>query len=107
MIMFEQQRRLSQPLRWGRREKTVVAALLACVALAAAAVALFAVGGGSPARADCISAIFPSTLGAAQVHACGGQARQICANGPVGAYKGIEQQLGSACRQAGFPFGGG
>ena len=32
MVMQEQSRRLSQPLRWGRREKTVVAVLLACVA---------------------------------------------------------------------------
>ena len=35
MIMFDQSRRLSEPLRWGRREKTVVAVLLSCVVLAA------------------------------------------------------------------------
>jgi hypothetical protein len=105
MIMFEQQRRLSQPLRWGRREKTAVAALVACVALALIGLGVYAGTSGAPARADCISATFPSTLGAAELHACGGRARNICAAGPVGAYKGIEQQLGAACRRAGFPFG--
>ena len=107
MIMFEQQRRLSQPLRWGRREKTVVAALLVCLALALAGLGVYAATSGAPARADCISATFPSTLGAAELHACGGQARRICAAGPVGAYKGIEQKLGLACRHAGYAFGGG
>ena len=34
MIMMDQSRRLSEPLRWGRREQTVVAALLECVLLA-------------------------------------------------------------------------
>src|ERR1700676_4314188 len=34
MIMFEQSRRLSQPLRWGRREKTAVAVVVSCVLLA-------------------------------------------------------------------------
>jgi hypothetical protein len=107
MVMFEQQRRLSEPLRWGRREKTVVAALLAAVVLAVAALGIYAATSGAPARADCISVTFPSTLGAAELHACSTQARQICAAGPVGAYKGIEQQLGLACRHAGYPFGGG
>jgi hypothetical protein len=50
---------------------------------------------------------FPSTLGAAELHACGAKARQVCATGPAGAYKGIEQQLGLACRRAGYPFGAG
>lgn len=105
--MFEQQRRLSQPLRWGRREKTIVAALVACVVLALIGLGVYAATSGAPARADCISVTFPSQLGAAELHACGGQARHICAAGAVGAYKAIEQPLGSACRHAGYPFGGG
>ena len=32
MIMQDQSKRLSEPLRWGRRERTVVAVVLACVA---------------------------------------------------------------------------
>ncbi len=36
MIMFEQSRRLSEPLRWGRREKTIAAVLISCVVLALA-----------------------------------------------------------------------
>jgi hypothetical protein len=107
MIMFEQQRRLSQPLRWGRREKAIVAVLAACVAAALIALGVYAASSGAPARADCIGVTFPSTLGGAELHACGGQARRICASGAVGAYKGIEQELGAACRRAGFPLGPG
>ncbi len=52
MIMFDQSRRLSEPLRWGRREKTIVAVLLAsCVVLALAGLGAYALTSGSPARA--------------------------------------------------------
>ncbi len=105
--MFEQQRRLSQPLRWGRREKAVVAVLVACVAIALAALGVYAASSGAPARADCISVTFPSTLGAAELHACGAKARKVCATGPAGAYRGIAPQLGAACRRAGYPLGAG
>jgi hypothetical protein len=70
MIMFEQSRRLSEPLRWGRREKVVVAALLSCVVLALAGLGAYALTSGAPARKDCIQLTFASTLGAAFVHAC-------------------------------------
>ena len=104
MIMFDQSRRLSEPLRWGRREKTAVAAVLACVVLAGLAFGLYAATSGSRARADCISVTFASTLGAARIHACGPRARVICAS--PGGYKGIADALSAACRRAGFPFGG-
>ncbi|MGO8904865.1 MAG: hypothetical protein ACLQMH_04490 [Solirubrobacteraceae bacterium] len=101
MIMHDQSRRLSEPLRWGRREKTVVAILLGCVLLAAAGLGAFALTSGAPARADCISVTFASTLGGAEVHACGSRARRICASG---AFRGIEEELRAACRRAGFPY---
>ncbi len=69
MIMFEQSRRLSEPLRWGRREKTVVAVLLSCVALALIGLGAYALTSGAPARRDCIDLTFASTLGVARVHA--------------------------------------
>jgi len=104
MIMFDQSRRLSEPLPWGRREKTIVAIMLSCVLLGAIGLGAFALTRGAPARADCISVTFASTLGAAQLHGCGPRARRICAAGPSG---GITAELRAACRRAGFPFGAG
>ena len=100
MIMHEQSRRLSQPLRWGRREKAVVAILLGCVALAL--IGAFAFTGGSSGRKDCISATFASTLGGARLHACGAEAKSICAS--PASYRSIGPQLAAACRQAGFAY---
>jgi len=103
MIMYDQSRRLSEPLRWGRREKTAVVLLLGCLLLALAGLGAYALSSGAPARADCIDVTFASTVGGASVHACGSHARRICAS-PAGLH-GIEQEVRSACRRAGFPFG--
>ncbi len=54
MIMMDQSKRLSQPLRWGRREKSVVAVLLACVVIALLGLLAYGLTSGAPARADCI-----------------------------------------------------
>jgi hypothetical protein len=102
MIMQDQSKRLSEPLRWGRRERTVVAALLVCVVLAAVGLGVFAVTSGAPARKDCIEVTFASTLGGATEHACGAQARTVCAT--PGAFKSVAAELREACRRAGFPF---
>lgn len=101
MVMFEQSRRLSEPLRWGRREKTTVAILLGCVVLALAALGGYALSSGAPARADCIDITFPSTLGGAELSGCGRQARHYCASGQ---FRGIQQELAQACRKAGFTY---
>jgi len=101
--MIDQSKRLSEPLRWGRREKSVVAALLACVALAAAGLGAYALTSGAPARADCINVTFASTLGGAYVQACGQRARSLCASPSFA--KSVGDPLRVACRRAGFPFG--
>ena len=102
--MFEQSRRLSEPLRWGRREKTAVAVVVSCLVLALVAAGVYAItSGSSHVRGDCIEVTFASTDGAAQFHACGARAREIC-SAPAG-YRGIEAELRLACRRAGFPFG--
>jgi hypothetical protein len=101
MIMFQQSRRLSEPLRWGRRERTAIAVLLGVVLLAMVGLGAYALSSGSKARGDCISVTFASTLGGAQLHGCGEQARRICASGD---FRGIAQELGTACRRAGFPY---
>lgn len=103
MIMFDQSRRLSEPLRWGRREKTIVAVLLSCVALALAGLGAFALTSGAPARAGCIQLTFASTLGAAQVHDCGAKARHLCA--APQAFHAIAEEVRAACKRAGYPFG--
>ncbi len=102
MIMQDQSKRLAEPLRWGKRERTVIAALLACVVLAVVGLGVFAVTSGAPARKDCIEVTFASTLGGATEHACGAQARTVCA--APGAFKGVAPELRASCRRAGFPF---
>jgi hypothetical protein len=105
MIMFEQSRRLSEPLQWGRREKTVVAVLLSCVALALIGLGAYALSSGAPARKDCISLTFASTLGAANIHECGAQARRLCATpNPSSEFA---EELREDCRRLGFPFATG
>jgi len=100
--MQDQSRRLSEPLRWGRRERTIVAGLLACVVLAAIGLGAYALTSGAPPRRDCIEVNFASTLGGATEHACGSQARQVCAT--PGAFKHVAAELRASCRRAGFPF---
>jgi hypothetical protein len=103
MIMQDQSKRLSEPLRWGRRERTIIAVVLACVALGAVALGAYALTSGAPARKDCVDFTFASTLGGAQVHECGSKGRAVCAS--PGAFKGVSAELHEACRKAGFPFG--
>jgi hypothetical protein len=101
MVMFEQSRRLSEPLRWGRREKTAVAVALSCLVLALIGLGAYALSSGSSARTDCVDVSFASTLGGGRLHGCGQAARRICA---AGAFKGIQAPLRAACTRAGFPF---
>jgi hypothetical protein len=101
MIMFDQSRRLSEPLRWGRREKTIVAVLASCVLLALVGLGAFALTSGSPPRKGCIEVTFASTLGGAELHGCGSRARRICASGD---FHSIRQELRAACQRAGYPF---
>jgi hypothetical protein len=101
MIMENRSRRLAEPLRWGRREKVAVGALLVCFALALVGLGVYALASGSRARRDCIDVTFASTVGGDDVNACGAQARRICASG---AFPGVREELAVACRRAGFPF---
>jgi len=101
MIMQDQSRRLSEPLHWGRREKTAVAIVLGCILLAAIGLGAYAVTGGAPARAGCVSVTFASTLGGAQLHDCGAKARAVC-DSPE-ALHSIGEGLRVACRKAGYP----
>jgi len=105
MIMQDQSRRLREPLSWGKRERTAVIALVACLVLALIGLGVYGLSGGSKARPDCIQVTFASTLGAAELHACGAQARHICAS--PGSYHGSEADLRVSCEHAGLPFRAG
>jgi len=98
--MFEQSRRLSEPLRWGRREKTIVAVLVACVVLGLVGLGAYALSSGSAGRKDCVSLTFASTLGGGRLHACGAEGKSICAS--AASYRAYGADLRSACAHAGF-----
>jgi hypothetical protein len=102
MIMQDQSQRLSEPLRWGQRERTIIAVVLACVVLAAGALGAYALTSGAPARKDCVDFTFASTLGGAQVHECGAKGRALCAS--PDAFKAVSAVVREACRKSGFPF---
>ncbi len=101
MIMEAREKRLATPLPWGRREKAVVGALLATLAVALIALGAYALSSGAPARRDCVDVTFASTLGGAELKGCGARARSICASG---SFHSIRQQLAEACRRAGFAY---
>lgn len=82
MVMVGQQRRLEQPLRWGRRERWAVFAIVAALILGAAVVVVYAItSSGGSSKAGCVEVTVPSTLGAAVVHSCGQDARNLCRQG--------------------------
>jgi len=103
MVMHEQSRRLSEPLRWtrGGRIATLAVALLLAGGIAYALLA-------SPkARAlprGCIEVTFASTLGAAVERPCGERALEVCAH--PGENPGLAEHgaLREACRRAGLPY---
>jgi hypothetical protein len=78
-----------------------VAVLLGCLALALAGLGAYALTSGAPARRDCVRVTFASTLGAADLHACGERARRICASGQ---FRGIQRELRAACAKARLPY---
>lgn len=102
MIMENRSKRLSEPLRWGRREKTVVTILLSALLVVAIGLGAFALTSGSKEPKNCIDITFASTLGAAHIHACGARAKQLCAS--PGASKEIAVALRQACGRVGYPF---
>ena len=104
MVMVGQHRRLQQPLRWGRRERWAVIAVVVVLILGAAAVAVYAVtSGGGASNAGCVQVTVPSTLGGAVVHSCGPDARSLCRQG---AASGVPAgPLRSECARLGYAFG--
>jgi hypothetical protein len=106
MVMMDQSRRLSEPLKWtpaGKLAVIVVSVLLALCVVGAGAYGL--VHGFSTKRTPgCIDVIVPSTLGGADVHACGAKAKTLCGT-PSGAGLAGNDSLRSQCRRERYAFG--
>jgi hypothetical protein len=79
LILVGQHRRASQPLRFGRWGRVLLAVVL--VAGVAGLIAVLTAGGAS-ARKGCINVSVPSSTGGARIEECGAEARTLCANGP-------------------------
>jgi hypothetical protein len=104
MVMQDQAQRLSQPLKWTRGGRLAVALASACLAACVLAAGVYGVvhGFGSRSQPGCIDVTVPSTLGAANLHACGSRAKAMCAspNRLTG-----RDALQTPCRRAGYPLG--
>lgn len=105
MIMMDQSKRLSEPLRWTRVGRLAVILAGAALLAALATVAVIAATSGSSRRAGCIEVTFASTLGAAVIHPCGANARTLCANPDENPPAEAHGALREACRQAGLAYG--
>jgi hypothetical protein len=105
MVMHEQSRRLSEPLRWTRGGRIAVAAVVVLLAGGAVAAVLASTTGSMKLAPGCIEVTFASTLGAAAIHPCGARARELCAR--PGENPGLAEHgaLREACRRAGIPYG--
>jgi hypothetical protein len=105
MIMVDQSKRLSQPLRWTRAGRVATIAVGgALVALVVAIVVLASTSSSSP-RPGCIEVTFASSLGAAVEHPCGARAREACAHPEQNPGLTEHGALQAACRKAGLPYG--
>jgi len=105
MIMMDQSKRLSEPLRWPRTGRLALIAASVLLLVAVATVAVIASTSGPSRRAGCIEVTFASTLGAAVIRPCGTKARTLCANPAENPAAAAHGALREACRQASLPYG--
>jgi hypothetical protein len=106
MVMQDQSKRLSEPLRWTRSGRWAVIAAVLVLALGTV-VAVVASTNGRRLAPGCIAVTFASTLGAATVHPCGARAREMCASPKENPGLAEHGALREACRRAGLPYGVG
>ena len=99
-MMEQSQRPVRAAALGAAREDRDRGAARLCRARAAVALGVYALTSGAPARADCIDVTFASTLGGAELHACGAQARAICASGALQRHR--ERSCARPARRAGF-----
>jgi hypothetical protein len=104
MVMHEQSRRLSEPLRW-TRTGTIAVALVVLALAAGTVVAVIASSGAKALPRGCIEVTFASTLGGAVDRRCGANAREACATPAQNPALAVHGALREACRKAGLPYG--
>jgi hypothetical protein len=103
--MVGQHKRLSEPLHTPRAGKIAAFGVAASLLASILAVFVIASTSGSAHGAGCIEITLASTLGGSVTHACGAQARGICAapaENPALAAHGV---LREACGRAGLRYG--
>jgi hypothetical protein len=105
MVMQEQSKRLSEPLRWTRAGRIAVIAVGVLLLGAVVTVAVIASTSDSRLRSGCIEVTFPSTLGAATMQRCGSGARVACAKPAVYPQLAANGSLREACVRARLPYG--
>jgi hypothetical protein len=91
-----------------RREKRLVAGVLAVVVVLALVLVVSIGSGGRSSGNGCIYATIPGPVGAQQVSQCGSQARDTCltARSPGSFTPQAERVIADQCRKAGLPVGG-
>jgi hypothetical protein len=106
MVMEDRSRRLAEPLRWTRGGKLAVIAAGVCLLICVLGAGTYGLvhGFSTPQQAGCIDVLVPSTLGAANVHACDRKAKLLCAT-PGNAGLAGNDSLRSQCRREGYAFG--
>lgn len=105
MIMQDQSKRLSQPLRWTRTGRLAVAAAVLVLLAAGAVAAVIGSTSGARARRGCIEVTVPSTLGGAVVRQCGSTARAMCIDPAANPGLAANGALREACRRARLSYG--
>jgi hypothetical protein len=101
----EHAQQLAERRRFSRRERRLLAGVLAAV-LALVVVVVIALGSGSPTSGNgCVHVNLPYSTGGSEIYACGAQARTMCASvGRPGAYTGATAaRVANECRKAGVP----
>jgi hypothetical protein len=104
MVMVGQFKRLQTPSRVSRRDRRVLAGLIAVAVAAIVAGSVLALTAGSTSHAGCVSVTFAGSTGAEQINACGSQAARICASAYAGSITGVPgAELRADCPRAGHP----
>ena len=102
---------VSTPRRRGRRERWVVAlgGLLAAILIAVTLISLTSSEGKS--GHGCLNFTYAMVMGGERLHACGAEARKLCAAPPSfggrrfgGLANDLKARLKGACRDAGLPY---
>lgn len=105
MVMIDQNKRLSEPLRWTRAGRIAMISAAALLVAALATVAVLAATNGHAHKAGCIEVTFATSLGGGVMQPCGAHARAACAHPAEYPAAAAHNALRDACRKAGLPYG--